>query len=391
MWLALTVTVGLVAGCATSPPATPSASTTAAATGAPSTAVPGTPEATPSGPRLGATWADVDLGVEGEGYGVAYGEPGFVLVGRGCAVIGNCGRGQPTAWRSDDGMTWTASAMPRAGGATPSVVAFNGSYVAAGSRSQNGQLEFLFWHSTDGRDWTLLGSFERSCENGCPLLDRLAVGPNGSIIVTLEDRTHSGLGGPYRSANGTNWTRIEPTEFGYPQETPVRAADVMATGSELALVLSFGDDPAVAFSSPDGIEWRRIGPIDARAIDDLSITSDGERLAAAIASCADGTCPTTVWVQTGDGSFKSTLTGQQLRSPKLAAVGTGWILLGVDLTVEPSPLRAWTSPDGETWEEHPTGLDWSECQLRSIASGVSTVVAVGDPECSRPSVSAGTP
>ena len=387
--------IAVLTGCATPPTATPSGPTapspSVGSTAASSTAAPETPEATLAGPRLGETWADVDLGVEGEGYGVAYGEPGFVIVGRGCPFAGDCGRGQPTAWRSGDGTTWAPAEMPRARGAIPTVVAFNGSYVAAGSRSHNGQLEFLFWQSPDGIDWTLLGSFERSCDNGCPLLEHLAVGTDGSIIVTLEDRTHSGLGGPYRSADGAKWTRIEPTNFGYPKFATVKSADVAPMGSELATVLSFGDDPAVAWSSADGIDWIRIGPIDARSIDDVSISFDGAHLAAAIASCGGGTCPTTVWVQTDDGSFRSAFPAGQLRSPRLAAVGTGSILLGVDLTVEPSPLRAWTTPDGTTWTEHPTGLDWTECELRAIASGVSSVVAVGDPECSRPAVTAGAP
>ncbi len=346
------------------------------------------PEATLADPRLGETWELLDLGAGAEAYRVAYGEPGFVIVGRGCPVVDNCGAGQPTAWRSVDGTTWAAAALPRARGAVPTVVAYNRSYVAAGARSQNGEAEFLFWQSMDGVAWTLLGSFDRSCANGCPLLAHLAVAVDGSIVVTLEDRSHSGLGGPYRSADGTDWARVEATAFGYPNAVPVRVADVVALGSELVIVLAFGDDSAVAWASANGSEWRRIGPIDARSIYDLSLTAGGERLAAAIMTCV-GACPTTVWIQGDAGSFWSAFLAPQLRSPKVAAAGAGWVLLGADLTVEPSPLRAWTSPDGETWTEHPTGLDWSECELRSIATGGSSVVAVGDPECSRPTVTSG--
>jgi hypothetical protein len=253
-------------------------------------------------------------------------------------------------------------------------VTWNGkAFFALGSRyasdeGSEGPIDVVTWSSVDGTAWREIGSFQLDgCEDDCPVARSLAGNPDvlviGGTVTTLD------LAGPYRSADGLTWTRIQPSPYGT-DRTHYFAVDALATGDEIFLAGACRGCPAVVVRSRNGVKWSRVGSTEKENLVGVSLAYDGRRFVVAGAACG-GECGTKLWSAV-EGLPVEEVAAMDVSRAQVTFTGTVFMLVGG--TNQGS--RVYVSPDGVTWKEQRTDLDRPPCQIGSLVSGPAGVLIV---------------
>jgi hypothetical protein len=210
-------------------------------------------------------------------------------------------------WTSADGMAWHRASAPLAGGIPTGVIRDQGTYLAWGWW----QGKPVVWTSPDGMAWSRASS--PPGEGGVTGVTRLGdnlVAVGYEDIASGDDFVHEFR--TWVSHDGRAWTAVRPVT-----SIPWDGYVYGVTASDDALVAwgyaRIGDAfPPVTLRSIDGRRWEMGG----------------------VRPGVDGDMREGIWEIISVGG-------------RLVAVGNG---LGGEEGSPPSPLGAWTSADGLTWE-----------------------------------------
>jgi hypothetical protein len=149
-----------------------------------------------------------DVRAMGAGYflagSVGGSEPGGV---RGGTTGGSSAEGVAAAWRSPDGLTWTAAPVQRSGdvGVSLGTIHVGASGMVAVGSASGGNIGAA-WSSTDGRSWQPLGLAyygAAPAPTGVPTLPALGVADDGTHLVAYGHGS-SGLA-MWLSSDGATW------------------------------------------------------------------------------------------------------------------------------------------------------------------------------------------
>ena len=263
------------------------------------------------------------------------------------------GRGDGRVWVSQDGQAWTREDTSGLAAARPVAVASAaGRLIAAGYAVVGGDSVATAWVSTDARTW------QATSFPGSTGLAAVAASP-ARIVVAGAGRSGRQLPIWMSRDGGRSWTRGSQT-------TPYTRASVagIAVGGPGFVAVGSDDVGAVAWTSSDGLTWRRV--------DDPSF---GSRRMTAVASTAVGLVAvgadqegSIAWTSLDGVAWTPTgLFGSKGAWPtSVAATGIGLIAVGG----VPGVDRVWTSEDGRDWRPV-TNDSWA------AASGVEAVVGRG--------------
>jgi hypothetical protein len=378
----------LGAGCTASSPS----GSQPAATAAPTTSGP-SPEPT----RALATAAPIPAASSGIGrrwerleaasphdsiHDAVFGSAGWVAVGdcygKACAPPLAA-----AAWSSPDGRTWTRAQVDGPADATIEQVTWNGSaYFAAGVRhARPGDGRVPVWRSSDGRRWDHLGTIDRGAcgTSDCAAAGPLAVTAAGQLVLGWVDAADDGTSGTYWSADGRAWERLDLPAFVQDEGSPA-VVDVVATASGLVLLGQCVTCQAVAaWTSGDGRTWERTAELDATASTEVSLTSSGTSMLAALTSCAVDACAADIWGTADGRDWIRLATGERL-GRHMAFAGHEYV--AVDYRPEQGTVA--TSSDGRSWTEFvpDDGLSFGDdCAIAWVAGNADTLL-LGDPDCS---------
>ena len=254
--------------------------------------------------------------------------------GRAVAV-GESG-GAAAAWVSaDDGATWQPSAVAAVDGAIESrmldVIATPGGFIGAGYASVGPTQRPLFWHSPDGREWT----------------------------VTVG----SGTGRPHGIAAGA-------------------AGQFVAVGSGAN---GLDKPPAAAWISRDGLIWQR-APDSAAFADGLTLAvSPVPAGYVAVGRSGDGVTAA-AWTSADGMAWQRAPTTKTLRSRStyaahaemddVAATSAGLVAVGWNSDANGAAV-IWRSRDGLTWTRDADAPSLIGGGMAGIATDGTTLVAVG--------------
>jgi hypothetical protein len=259
-----------------------------------------------------------------------------VAIADGRAVAVGASSGAAAAWVSEDaGSSWQPSTVPAVDGASESrvldVAPTPDGFVAVGYASIATTQRPLFWHSPDGRQWTL------------------AVAPGTGRAQAIA------IGGP---------------------------AGFVAVGSGAQ---ALDAAPAAAWTSSDGVSWKR-APADA-ALDDglmqaviavrdgyVAVGRSGDGATAAAWTSSDGVtwhrAPTTVPMESRSAY------AVHAEMDDLAAVAGSLVAVGWNSDANGAAV-VWRSRDGITWTRDADAPSLIGGGMASVASDGSTLVAVG--------------
>ena len=297
----------------------------------------------------GGTWSRV-AGIEAEEgtaiYAVAADAHRVVAVG--------ADRSGAAAWATADGDHWTRAAAGAdlaglAGGtAMTAVAAWRGGFIAVG-RAQDGATGVVVaavWLSSDGLAWSRVPGEGF----GAGELTGIAAGPAGPgaahatgagtgrivAVGTAPPTTVDGIqhvtSVAWISDDGATWRRVTAPALaaGAMRAVVAGGPGFVAVGSGAA------DDRAMAWTSPDGVDWTAVP---------------------GVTSFLNYTLP--------------------IRAHAVAATGSGLVAVGWKSDGGNGSAVAWTSPDGVRWDRVPDVPSFSGGEMDGIASVGSGLVAVG--------------
>ncbi|HEX2050684.1 MAG TPA: sialidase family protein [Actinomycetota bacterium] len=351
--------------------------------------------AAPGGPRRAAVWAsddgrrwalvdDDDFGGDGDVAMVALarGPDGAVAVGR------DLSGDEPavTAWRSDDGRTWSRTDVPSGDGAgyVFDVAATADGYVAIGASQTADGGRVVVWTSDDGARWDR--SEPESFGDAWRRPISLAAGDDVVVAAGSLDDGGTVDAAFWRSDDGRDWSEV-PKRIGAPaDEQPV---DVVAHRSSFVAVGQVerrGRRVAAAWTSDDGGSWSQAPAspaLRARAgnVVMTDVASDGDSVVAVGGSAAG----TRAWESRAGTRWRP------LPLPRRLELGAdNNLLLNVDVAdgavVVGGGVAApvlWRRDDG-AWTDVAAATDGlavrrgpEALELQAVESGRATVVAAG--------------
>lgn len=151
---------------------------------------------------------------------------------------------------------------------------------------------------------------------------------------------------------------------------------LVAVGRDLT---SIDDERAAAWTSRDGVVWRRIVGPDLEGAQMISVVPGGPGFVA-VGTLLEGVDASAVWTSVDGESWslvpqQTDLAGSFMWS--VASGGPGLVATGWHRNPEPS-LAFWTSVDGRTWTRSPDVSNGDGFQGRSVVDMGGKLVAVGD-------------
>jgi hypothetical protein len=371
--LALAALVGMSpAGCSPNQTAPPRTSPMATPTMTPM------PTAT-TGPSVDVSWEALPaFGFVGD---IVRGSNGWL----GAGACQACDSPALMAWFSSDAQVWSGYPLPRSRKTELAAVAASadGYLVAAYEQDVLGRDRidrFLrFWRSATGRTWGRSGELKLGrCSDGCPFVGGIGLTPSGAIVVGGVSYEDARSTGPYVSDDAIAWSLVPASAFGF---NDIRVRTIGSTPTGVALFGSVCPDcPTRAWRSADGRVWTEDGSIDAVA-GFVSLAVDGSHRVAAVMDCPGGVkCALEAWTSEGDGPWTETLAGPDIEAAQVVSTDGGFVIVGLSQTT--LAYVVFTSSDGSTWAQLPTGPGSDDnCGVAWLAGGPGNVV-LGDPDCS---------
>jgi len=208
----------------------------------------------------GSEWQSAD-GPSGVIYGLLASDAGGFV---GAGVEG----GAATVWSSPDGATWRSETLASSGRALHVAQGLDGSLVVAGAvTDEAGNSAPVTWYSEDGSTWT------ETALDGLPAgnwsVPAMAFTPAGFVLTLSEPGESGSIGHVWWSADGMAW-----------QETLVDDAGTLSavgTAGTDALLIGHGQ----VLRSPDGITWTPSGEssFEGWSVRDLMTLTDGRLFA----------------------------------------------------------------------------------------------------------------
>jgi hypothetical protein len=261
----------------------------------------------------------------------------------GTLAIGLDANGATHAWRSADGLAWTAVAgLTGIGGRVDDLATFRAGYVAVGSGTDRCGL--VAWLSPDGATWRASAPFPgaagtcttATADSSGPIVFSVRAGPGGLVAFGTVRGTGDAF---WTSTDGISWAiHPQPSLGGNVGGFTVGGPGYVAVGATGA------PSSAVVWTSPDGATWTRVA--DQAAFLDADMAD--------VRTLADGT---------------------------LVAVGTAFgSLNAIDR------FAAWTSADGLTWQRTPSAVNSNDpgpytddfnVTVRALATDGRWLVAIG--------------
>jgi hypothetical protein len=228
-------------------------------------------------------------------------------------------------WRSDDGTTWTLTALPAPGGGATeqltAVAALASGYVAGGyTESATAVKTASFWRSADGVTWQRATA---QLPSGASEVTGIAAGAASLIAVGIAGDERTGSAAVWRSADaGASWQMVSS-----PSLAGGRMLAVAAGSSGFAAVGELQDQTgAAAWFSADGSTW---------------LASSGSGL--------------------DNGGYQMVMTG-------VAAAGSGFVAAGWRSDAGNGSAVVWRSADGRTWTHLPQAASFSGAGLACVLS-----------------------
>jgi hypothetical protein len=171
-------------------------------------------------------------------------------------------------WTSPDGFNWSRVPHDEAafGGdgnqIMHCVIAVDSGFVAVGHDGSGGDLDAAAWTSPDGLNWSQVPHDEAIFGGADTQLMRSADAMDLGIVAVAYDK----LGGDrdaavWTSPDGFNWSRVPHDEAVFGGDHSQEMNAVAAMGSSLVAVgyqMAGGEQDAVVWVSPDGLNWTRV-------------------------------------------------------------------------------------------------------------------------------------
>ena len=314
-----------------------------------------------------AMMADV-TGLPGGGFvAVGYVPPGWV----------------PAAWTSADGVRWSIHAMGNADFTFPVVVASGpgGAVVAVG---RSGKLPAA-WTSTDGATWQQQSV---PVAEGSDVAERMT-----SVVAGADGYVAGGSAGPelfdrharfWTSADGRDWLPVpdEPAAFA---DAEVRAITRFGDGYVAVGVVGPAQAPsaAVAWTSPDGLAWRRVD--DPSFAGGVAVSVVAAPWGGLVAVGSDvGRREAVAWTSP-DGRSWTRAPGEATRQwpggfawmTDVVTIGDTAIAIGDVQGLQRGTAMSWVSTDGSHWERSRAAPVQEQGEFYAIAPGGPGAIAVG--------------
>ncbi len=224
----------------------------------------------------------------------------------------------------------------------------------------------------------------------------VAVGGPGVVAVGYDGPVAFEDAVVWASPDGFTWTRIPDDETVFNGGWGQSMSSVVAVGSGLVAVgydTSGGGGDAAVWTSADGVTWVRV-PHDEAIFDGdelqemSSVAAVGSGLVAVGHDVSGGDSDAAVWTSPDgltwtrvphDETVFGGTSDQEMSS--VAAVGSGLVAVGHDSSGGEGDAAVWTSPDGLTWTRVPHdetvfGGDYWQA-MNSVAAVGPGLVAVG--------------
>ena len=290
------------------------------------------------------------------------GDGGWVVAGTG---FDGAGVARATVWRSDDALSWKATAVgaahTEAYGLTRRA---DGALVVVGRRVDGDVSRAAAWVEESGH-FASAGGGDALAGGDQVVMLRVAARPDG--LVAVGERSQEGASDAvavWRSPTGKSWERLAGAEAVFAAAGRPIVEQVVAVPAGLVAVggVRKGDDiDGAAWFSPDGATWQAAGAAPdfagpgSQSVEDLVVmdggllavgaANDGRRHLPAAWRSVDGrawtsTSATFELLGQASDTFGTEVTSVRRAAGALVASGGG-----------PAAHRLWASEDGTTWQE----------------------------------------
>jgi hypothetical protein len=257
-------------------------------------------------------------------------------------LVGPTGKRKPTAWRSRDGVSWDAEALPRSNSKARwdrpfKAAQSRGTIVAFGLRGKEGNEGVVAWHRTEDAGWSWLPGVHAYGWEIPQIVESVVATPYGFAGAGARHTDSESSIHIIRSGDGSDWTG--GTYPGLSAGTAARqdAFDV-AVNDELEVIVGRSWPFSPPYENKDGaIWWSSLGD------------------------------PKTSWTRVP-------LDGLRADGPGYDAVqgivpfGAGFVAVGIADLPDERPM-AWVSADGREWSAH---------VIEDVTAGAADVALVGD-------------
>ena len=290
------------------------------------------------------------------------------------------------AWSSPDGETWSLHDLPGPDFTFPVAMAVgaDGTIVAVGRSGDHP----ASWRSKDGAEWTAVTVPTRG-PGGAAAAERMT-----AIVATSDGYLAGGSVGPelgarrarfWHSSDGWSWTPV-PDEAAAFADAEVRSIVRFGSGFVAVGFLGTGEMPtgSVAWTSPDGVRWRRIDAPDLRTGRAVALTVASSGGLVAVGSDLD-IHEALVWTS-ADGSAWTRAPGEPSRQYSGKIRMNDVTVVGDNNGLQYANMAAWSSRDGIHWARATDVAVFGQGEPYAVAAapirlpdGTSTtgVVAVG--------------
>lgn len=241
----------------------------------------------------------------------------------------------------------------------------------------------LSWHSPDGLDWTLtdLGEGDGTFMNAVAVRPDSPTEPGLIVAVGRDDDDAAA----WSSTDGLAWRRVASPAFSDPE--PLRMTAVVATPGGFVAGGSAGPDigrqDARLWVSPDGASWSAITPPGAA---DARVTGIAVRGRLIVAVGMRGTerepAGSIAWTSRDGRTWSRAPDDPSLATGLMAGVtpgGPGLVAVGAD--ADQRRAMVWTSSDGSAWRpiSSPTFLNHGlKIRMTAVAAAPDGLIAVGN-------------